>query len=78
MKKCRQQQDRTRARRRRHLQIQRLKMLRSASTAWPKQIRQASPEQRARMAATTQQWEKRADRWQMPMLAAMALAMGRL
>jgi len=78
MKKCRQMQDRKRAQRRRHLQMQRLKMVRSASRQWPAQIRQASPELRARMPATTEQWSKRADRWQMPMLAAMALAMGRL
>jgi hypothetical protein len=78
MKKCRQQQDRLRAQRRRHLQIQRLKMIRAASRQWPAEIRRASPEQRARMAATAERWSLRARRWQLPMLGAMALAMGRL
>ncbi|MBB3386003.1 MULTISPECIES: hypothetical protein [unclassified Rhizobium] len=78
MKKCRQQQDRQRAKRRRHLQMQRLKMVRAGSTAWPGQIRKASPEQRARMAATTQRWQKRARRWRLPKLERTALALGRL
>jgi hypothetical protein len=78
MKKCRQVQDRKLAQRRRKLTLARLAMVREARSTWPAQIRAATPEQRGRMDQTMAQWLSRADRWQMPSVAATAIAMGRI
>ncbi|NTF67707.1 hypothetical protein G6L81_07300 [Agrobacterium rhizogenes] len=77
MKKCRQVLDRKQAARRRKLTLARLAMVAQARTAWPAQIRAATPEQRTRMHGTMAQWMTRAQRWQLPSLAALAVTMGR-
>lgn len=66
------------AQRRRHLQLQRLKMVREAQSTWPAQIRWATEAQRRKMGNTTQQWMTRASRWRSPALAQLAATMGRL
>ncbi|MGO8401341.1 hypothetical protein ACC783_23715 [Rhizobium ruizarguesonis] len=78
MKKSGRLQDRKLAQRRRHLQLQRLKMVREARATWPAQIRRATEAQRQKMGNTTQQWKARANRWRSPALAQLAATMGRL
>ncbi|RXT29354.1 hypothetical protein B5P46_11775 [Rhizobium leguminosarum] len=78
MRKSRQLQDRKLAQRRRHLQLQRLKMVREARATWPAQIRRATEAQRAEMANTKRQWMARASRWKSPALEQLAAKMGRL